>query len=172
MKKILTMYNDTLQGKAHHIGIVMSGTPQCIEDRRRGVFSYEALRSRLESGRFSREGRQDLMSPVIRLEPLTVEELLVLIEKLADMHRNLYGTNRTIDEKCLAEFLRVEYGRVGAGELMTPREIIRDFIEFLNILAQHSDLTPEALLASDEFHSAPTSAAGRPDDDQFVEFDI
>ena len=55
---------------------------------------------------------------------------------------------------------------------MTPREIIRDFIEFLNILAQHSDLTPEALLASDEFHSAPTSAAGRPDDDQFVEFDI
>ena len=171
-EKILTMYNDTLQGKAHHIGIVMSGTPQCIEDRRRGVFSYEALRSRLESGRFSREGRQDLMSPVIRLEPLTVEELLVLIEKLADMHRNLYGTNRTIDEKCLAEFLRVEYGRVGAGELMTPREIIRDFIEFLNILAQHSDLTPEALLASDEFHSAPASAAGRPDDDQFVEFDI
>ena len=88
------------------------------------------------------------------------------------MHRNLYGTNRTIDEKCLAEVLRVEYERVGAGELMTPREIIRDFIEFLNILAQHSDLTPEALLASDEFHSAPAAAAGRPDDDQFVEFDI
>ena len=186
-EKILTMYNDTLQGKARHIGIVMSGTPQCIEDRRRGVFSYEALRSRLESGRFAREGRQDLMSPVIRLEPLTVEELLVLIEKLADMHRDLYGTGRTIDEKLLAEFLRVEYGRVGATELMTPREIIRDFIEFLNILAQHADLTPEALLQSDEFYTTDgnatqtgsgkesakdASAVGSAAEDEYFEFEI
>ncbi|MBP3249151.1 MAG: ATP-binding protein, partial [Ruminococcus sp.] len=34
-EKILTMYNDTLQGKAKYLGIIMGGTPQCIEDTRR-----------------------------------------------------------------------------------------------------------------------------------------
>lgn len=90
-EKVLTIYNDALQGRARYLGILMGGTPQAVEDQRRGLFSYEALRSRLASGRFSEEGRQDLMSPVIRLEPLTTEELLVLIEKLAHMHAGLYG---------------------------------------------------------------------------------
>ena len=40
-EKVLTMYNDTLQGKAHHLGIIMSGTPQAVEDRRRGLYSYD-----------------------------------------------------------------------------------------------------------------------------------
>ncbi|MBS5217616.1 MAG: ATP-binding protein, partial [Sutterella wadsworthensis] len=70
-EKVLTIYNDALQGRARYLGILMGGTPQAVEDQRRGLFSYEALRSRLASGRFSEEGRQDLMSPVIRLEPLT-----------------------------------------------------------------------------------------------------
>jgi len=84
-EKILTMYNDALQGRAEHLGIIMSGTPQCVEDRRRGLYSYEALRSRLTQGRFGREGLVDLLAPVIRLQPLTHEELLVLVEKLADI---------------------------------------------------------------------------------------
>ena len=90
-EKILTMYNDTLQGKAHHLGIVMGGTPQSIEDRRRGLYSYEALRSRLTQGRFARDGLVDLLAPVIHLQPLTHEELLVLVEKLADIHAGLFG---------------------------------------------------------------------------------
>ncbi len=90
-EKILTMYNDTLQGKAHHLGIIMGGTPQSIEDRRRGVYSYEALRSRLTQGRFAGEGLSDMLAPVIRLNPLTYEELLVLIEKLAGIHAGYFG---------------------------------------------------------------------------------
>lgn len=79
-EKILTMYNDTLQGKAQYLGVIMGGTPTSIEDRRRGVFSYEALRSRLAQGRFAREDLKDMLAPIIRLQPLTYEELLVLIE--------------------------------------------------------------------------------------------
>ena len=150
-EKILSMYNDTLQGKARWLGIVMGGTPQAVEDRRRGLFSYEALRSRLASGRFSAEGRRDLLSPVIRLEPLTPEELLVLIEKLAAMHAGLYGTDVRLTESDLANFLRIEFDREGAETHLTPREIIRDFIELLNILMQHPDLTAAAVMASDEF---------------------
>ena len=64
-EKILTMYNDTLQGKAKYIGIIMGATPQTLEDKRRGVFSYEALRSRLSEGKFSKPGVRDLLAPVI-----------------------------------------------------------------------------------------------------------
>ena len=66
-EKILTMYNDTLQGKAQYLGMIMGGTPTSIEDRRRGVFSYEALRSRLAQGRFAREDLKDMLAPIIRL---------------------------------------------------------------------------------------------------------
>ena len=88
-EKMLTMYNDTLQGKAKYLGILMGATPQALEDRRRGIYSYEALRSRLAEGRFSKPGARDLLAPVIRLDPLTAEEMLVLCEKLADMHAGL-----------------------------------------------------------------------------------
>ena len=89
-EKILTMYNDTLQGKASYLGIIMSGTPQCIEDTRRGVYSYEALRSRLAQGRFGSDEVKDMLAPVIKLSPLTYEEMLVLIEKLSDIHAQLF----------------------------------------------------------------------------------
>ena len=177
-EKILTMYNDTLQGKAHHLGIIMGGTPQSIEDRRRGVFSYEALRSRLTQGRFASAGLADLLAPVIHLEPLTYEELLVLIEKLAEIHAGYFGYERTLTEDQLVGFLQVEFGRVGADTHLTPREVIRDFIELLDIVYQNPGTDVEALLKTDEFSgavSAPAVAAGMGDKDvdaAFAEFTI
>ena len=175
-EKILTMYNDTLQGKARHLGIIMGGTPQSIEDRRRGVFSYEALRSRLTQGRFASAGLADLLAPVIHLEPLTYEELLVLIEKLADIHAGYFGYERTLTEAQLVSFLQVEFGRVGADTHLTPREVIRDFIELLDIVCQNPGTDVDALLRSDAFAgavSAPAVAAGQDDvDATFAEFTI
>lgn len=158
-EKILTMYNDALQGRAEHLGIIMSGTPQCIEDRRRGLYSYEALRSRLTQGRFGREGMVDLLAPVIRLQPLTHEELLVLVEKLADIHAGLFGYERTLTEDDLVEFLQLELGRVGAESHITPREVIRDFIEMLDIMWQDPGVTVAGLRGSGEFvHAKPEDA--------------
>ena len=175
-EKILTMYNDTLQGKARHLGIIMGGTPQSIEDRRRGVFSYEALRSRLTQGRFASAGLADLLAPVIHLEPLTYEELLVLIEKLADIHAGYFGYERTLTEAQLVGFLRVEFGRVGADTHLTPREVIRDFIELLDIVCQNPGADVDALLKTDAFSgavAAPVAAAGEKDvDAAFAEFTI
>ncbi|MDR0964248.1 MAG: ATP-binding protein, partial [Clostridium sp.] len=85
-EKILTMYNDVLQGKARHIGFLMGGTPQCIEDRYKGVFSYEALRSRLAEGHFATADMKDLHAPIIRLQMLTQAEMYILIEKLMHLH--------------------------------------------------------------------------------------
>ena len=178
-EKILTMYNDTLQGKAHHLGIIMGGTPQSIEDHRRGVFSYEALRSRLAQGRFAGEGMTDMLAPVIHLNPLTHEELLVLTEKLADIHAGYFGYERRLQTSDLADFLTVEFGRVGADSHLTPREVIRDFIELLDILCQNPEADVSALLRSGDYavSSADGEAAGGSGNaadvaPQFAEFTI
>ena len=174
-EKILAMYNDTLQGKASYLGIIMGGTPQAVEDRRRGLYSYEALRSRLTQGRFGREGLLDLMAPVIRLTPLTPEELLVLVEKLADIHAGLYGYTRTLSEDDLASFLEIELSRVGADTLVTPREVIRDFIEMLDIMLQTPGLTVAGLLGSGSFTHAVAGADAQDasdDDAAYAEFTI
>ena len=170
-EKILTMYNDTLQGKARYLGLILCGTPQCMEDTRRGVYSYEALRSRLAEGRFGREGQRDMLAPVIRLAPLTSEELLVLTEKLADIHAGLYDYPPRLTQADLVQFLQLEFGRVGADTGLTPREVIRDFIELLDILYQNPDAQPATLLQSEDFvHAAPPDASA--EEQPFAEFEL
>ena len=169
-EKILTMYNDVMQGKAAYLGVILSGTPQCIEDTRRGVYSYEALRSRLVQGRFAREGVQDMLAPVIRLEPLTSEEMLVLAEKLRDIHAVLFDYTPTVTQADLVDFIRIEYSRVGSDSHITPREIIRDFIELLNIVQQHPELRVRELLDSDAFSFA--QSAESPQEEGFAEFTL
>ena len=171
-EKMLTMYNDTLQGKAKYLGIIMGATPQALEDKRRGIYSYEALRSRLSEGRFSRPGARDLLAPVIRLEPLTAEEMLVLCEKLASMHAGLYGYARRVGTEDLVSFIKLEYGRIGADQNITPREVIRDFIELLDLLYQHPGMGVEALLESEEFRYAKSEAVSDEADPGYVEFTL
>lgn len=172
-EKILTMYNDTLQGKAKYIGIIMCGTPQCIEDTRRGVYSYEALRSRLAEGRFGGE-ISDMLAPVIKLSPLTYEEMLVLIEKLEDIHSGLFGYENRLQQKDLIDFIKIEYSRVGADTNITPREVIRDFIELLDITYQNPQLDVRSLLNSEKFEFAKPALEEQAQQtaEDFAEFEI
>lgn len=172
-EKILTMYNDTLQGKAKYIGIIMCGTPQCIEDTRRGVYSYEALRSRLAEGRFGGE-ISDMLAPVIKLSPLTYEEMLVLIEKLEDIHSGLFGHENRLKQEDLIEFIKIEYSRVGADTNITPREVIRDFIELLDITYQNPQLDVRSLLNSEKFEFAKPALEEQAQQtaEDFAEFEI
>ena len=171
-EKMLTMYNDALQGKAKYLGIIMGATPQALEDKRRGIYSYEALSSRLKEGRFSKPGARDMLAPVIRLEPLTAEEMLVLCEKLSDMHADLYGYPRSVTTDDLAVFIKTEYARIGADLNITPREVIRDFIEILDLLYQHPEMDISSMLESDEFTYTKSEAVSDDAEEGFVEFTI
>lgn len=171
-EKILTMYNDALQGKAKYLGVIMGSTPQAIEDQRRGVFSYEALRSRLSSGKFSQEGMRDMYAPIIHLDPLTPEEMLVLTEKLAQMHATLYNYEKTITDEDLAQFIKIEYARIGAQTNITPREVIRDFIELLDIVHQNPQKEISEILSSDKFSFAKSEAVSDKKDDDYTEFTL
>ena len=170
-EKILTMYNDAMQGKAQHIGFILCGTPQCMEDPRRGVYSYEALRSRLAEGHFSTE-HKDLLSPVIRLLPLTNEEMLILIEKLADIHAGLYEYKQIVTQQDMVDFIEIEFSRIGADTHITPREVIRDFIEVLDIIYQNPGMKVRTLLGSESFTYAQNAVNEETTHAEFAEFDL
>ena len=171
-EKILTIYNDTLQGKARYLGVIMCGTPQCIEDTRRGVFSYEALKSRLEEGRFSTNSVKDVLAPIIKLSPLTYEEMLVLVEKLADIHSGLFEYERTLTQNDLINFIEIEFSRIGADTNITPREVIRDFIEALNIVYQNPKTDISELLGMKTFAYAKAELSGEAPAKEFEEFEL
>ena len=170
-EKILTMYNDTMQGKAQYLGIIMCGTPQCMEDPRRGVYSYEALRSRLAEGHFSGE-HKDLLSPVIRLQPLSYEEMLILTEKLADIHAGLYDYQQIVTQNDMVDFIKIEFDRIGADTHITPREVIRDFIEVLDIVYQNPSIRVAELLGSDKFTYAQNAVNEAETSQDFAEFEL
>ena len=170
-EKILTMYNDAMQGKAQYLGFILCGTPQCMEDLRRGVYSYEALRSRLAEGHFSGE-HKDLLSPVIRLQPLTYEEMLILAEKLADIHAGLYDYAQIVTQQDMVDFIEIEFGRIGADTHITPREVIRDFIEVLDIVYQNPGISVRGLLGSDQFRYAQNAVKEEQTDDSLAEFEL
>ena len=151
---ILMMYNDTLQGKAKHLGFIMGGTPECIEDNRRGLFSYEALKSRLKSSRFTNSEIRDILAPIIELKPLNYEEMLILLEKISIIHAKLNNYSVKLKTEEIAEFIKIEYSRVGTSSYITPREVIRDFIEILNILYQYPTKTIKEIIQKDNFQFA------------------
>jgi hypothetical protein len=171
-EKILTMYNDVLQGKARHIGFLMGGTPQCIEDKYKGVFSYEALRSRLAEGHFATADIKDLSAPIIRLQMLSQEEMYILVEKLLQIHAQLYHYQPALTHEDLVYFLTVEYNRVGAETHITPREIIRDFIELINILYQNPQKTVAEILGDNSFQMAKGGISDEQIHSDFAEFEL
>ena len=171
-EKILTIYNDVLQGKARHIGFLMGGTPQCIEDKYKGVFSYEALRSRLAEGHFASGDIKDLSAPIIRLQMLTQEEMYVLVEKLRDIHAQLFRYTPILSHEDLVYFLTVEYNRIGAETHITPREIIRDFIELVGILHQNPHKSAADILGGNSFEMAKGGLSDEDIHSDFLEFEV
>jgi hypothetical protein len=137
-EKLLSVFNDIMQGKASRLGFYLGGTPQFLEDQRRGLASYPALKSRLEESRFVRSGHVDSGSPIIRLERLGNEEIFVLLERVAEIHAVHYGYRQWLGEDELGAFLDLALSAPGADEFITPREITRDFLSLLNILKDQS----------------------------------
>ena len=171
-EKILMMYNDTLQGKAKYLGIIMGGTPQCVEDTRKGIFSYDALRSRLTEGKFASEDTVNLLSPIIRLKRLTPDEMFILIEKLRDIHSDLHEYKSELTTEDLMSFIKIEYERVGANTNITPREVIRDFIELLDILYQNLNKKFADIIGDEKFEFAIGDNKEEEENKEFEDFEV
>ena len=152
-EKILSMFNDTLQGRAPGLEIVFGGTPQFLEDTRRGLFSYEALRSRLCDSRFAQGEFKNLMGPVIRLRRLSDDELFALLSRITQLYGQYYGVQPRVTQEQQVAFLQACLSRAGADSMITPREMLRDYMTVLGVLMQN----PEASF-EDVVKIAPSAA--------------
>lgn len=147
-EKILAMFNDTMQGRAPGLMIVFGGTPQFLEDSRRGLYSYEALRSRLADCKFGGGELRSLMQPVLRLKRLSDSELFALVIRLAALHGEYHKWDVRISEDNMRDFLASSLSREGADTMITPREIIRDFVTLLDLLLTNPDKSFEDIVRS------------------------
>ncbi|MGF1481994.1 MAG: ATP-binding protein [Cyanophyceae cyanobacterium] len=161
--KLLAIFNDSMQGKAESLGIIVGATPQLVEDKRRGLQADEAWRTRLAKSRFTQE-HQDTSAPAIYLHPLSPEELVVLLQRLAAVHA-LHYQYEPIGSDRIETFKQAVVSRLGADKLSTPREVVRDFISILNVLHQNPQLSFEQLVQT---QGETTSTV----DDDFAEFTL
>lgn len=149
-EKILTIYNDCFQGKVEHLYINFAGTKEVLENERRGLFSYNALKSRLLTNKFETTEFRDFAQPVIRLMPLNHNEIFVLLKKLKAIFDFNYKTNILISDDEIHQFMEELFNKPGASEFLTPREVIRDFLNILNILRQNPTVDKNQLFGEIE----------------------
>jgi hypothetical protein len=172
--KLLAMFNDAMQGRVSHLGTLIGGTPQFLEDPRRGLYSDPAWQRRTVQSRLVKAAVQDVSGPAIRLEPLTRDEILRLLQRLADIHATHYDNQQSLNQQELEEFLQVIISRLGAEALLTPGEIVRDFMSVLGILRQHPGMTLAQVLQGTTFQPARSQQPPQTDskDDEYAEFTV
>ncbi len=165
-ERLLTMFNDIMQGKSSYLSMYVCGTPEFIEDQNRGLYSYEALRSRLVAGRYE-NGYDNYLGPVINLRPLTNEEVYVLLQTLRDLYEQRNGVSLGLTDEMLERYLRTVLSNSISSEMITPREITRDFISLMDTLRQNEGLTFDRLVSDRK-----VTADVNPDDILFDDLDI
>lgn len=149
-EKILTIYNDCFQGKVTNLFFNFAGTKEFLENERRGLFSYHALKSRLETNKFETLEIRDFAQPVIRLMPLDHNEIFVLLNKLKAIFDFNYNTDLSISDNDIQQFMEEMFNKPGASEFLTPREVIRDFLNILNIIRQNPTVDKNMLFGEIE----------------------
>ncbi|MBE1555476.1 ATP-binding protein [Sporosarcina limicola] len=158
---ILKIYNDTLQGNVEGLYVTIGGTPEFLEDERRGLFSYGALKRRLQSNRFETTEFRDYSQPVIKLLPLQHDETFVLMQKLRDIHAFHHGYISTVADGEIMSFIRGEYSRPGADEHLTVGDVIRTFLGALNIIHQNPSINRDGLFGEKNVYAESSTIQNR-----------
>ncbi len=156
---LLRILNDTLQGGATGIGFLFGGTDTFLEDRRRGLFSYEALATRLADNSFSAGGLKDLSGPVIRLANLTPEELFVMLRNIREVFASGDPSKYLIDDEGMKAFMVHCQGTLGAEYFRTPRDSVKGFVGLLSVLEQNPGFDWRTMLKSTKMEATPDPEA-------------
>lgn len=148
-EQILRILNDCLQGTAEHLGFLLGGTPEFLLDPRKGLYSYEALQSRLAGNTFAKQaGVIDYSSPALHLASLTPEELYILLKNLRHVHAEGDESKYLVPDESLKAFLKHCSQTIGDAYFRTPRNTIKAFLDMLAVIDQNPNITWNSLVAS------------------------
>jgi hypothetical protein len=178
-EQILRILNDVLQGNVRGLGFALGGTPEFLLDTRRGLYSYQALQSRLAENAFAKGGLVDLSGPVVRLQNLTPEDMLVLLTNIRSVFASGDPARHLVPDEALAGFMEHCNRRIGEAYFRTPRNTIRAFVQLLAVLEQNpgadwrkllGDVQVGADVAGDPDGSDADAASKTGADDELVSF--
>lgn len=148
-EQILRILNDCLQGSAEYIGFLLGGTPEFLLDPRKGLYSYEALQTRLAENSFAKKaGVIDYTSPALHLASLTPEELYILLKNLRSVYASGDETKYLVPDEALKSFLHHCSKKIGDAYFRTPRNTIKAFADMLAVLEQNRDINWKDLIES------------------------
>jgi hypothetical protein len=163
---LLRILNDCLQGNVTGLGFLFGGTSTFLEDRRRGVFSYEALATRLGDNAFARAGLKDFSGPVIRLQSLSPEDIFVLLHNIRAVFALGDPARFLIDEEGIKQFMAHCNSALGADFFLTPRDAVKAFVGLLSIIEQNPGTTWATVLDRLPIDRTTDPEAGAPDADE------
>ena len=149
-EQVLRIVNDCLQGQAAGLGVLFGGTPELLMDTRRGLYSYDALRSRLAENSFAVGGLADYTGPVLRLANLTPEDMYVLLDKLRHVYASGDAAHYLVPDEALSAFMEHCAHRIGDGYFRTPRTTVKEFLNLLAVLEQNPGADWRTLLGQIE----------------------
>lgn len=148
-EQILRILNDCLQGTAEHLGFLLGGTPEFLLDPRKGLYSYEALQSRLAGNTFAKQaGVIDYTSPALHLASLTPEELYILLKNLRHVYAEGDESKYLVPDESLKAFLKHCSQTIGDAYFRTPRNTIKAFLDMLAVIDQNPSIAWNSLIAS------------------------
>lgn len=153
-EKLLSIYNDCLQGRVENLFFNIGGTKSFLENERRGLFSYNALKTRLEGNRFENSTIRDYSQPVIHLRPLDQNEIFVLLQKLRHVFNTKHSTEDLVTDDEIKLFMESVLNKQGSNDLLTPREVIKEFLNILSILRQNPTVDKETIFSEIEIEVA------------------
>ncbi|TET39231.1 MAG: ATP-binding protein [Planctomycetota bacterium] len=159
-EKLLAIVNDCLQGNVTGIGFIFAGTDAFLEDKRRGLYSYEALATRLAENTFAVDGLKDFSSPIIRLENLSPEDLFVLLCNIRSVFASDDSGKHIVPDDALKAFMQHCSNTLGAAFYRTPRDTVKSFVGLLSVLEQNPGADWRNLLKGVTIKSDPTPESG------------
>jgi hypothetical protein len=118
-------------------------------DQRKGLYSYEALHSRLAENTFAQIANVvDYNSPILILQNLSPEEIYVLLCNIRNVFANGKKENYILPDEALTAFLEHCSKNIGDAYFRTPRNTIKAFVDLLSILEQNPELNWKTLIGN------------------------
>lgn len=170
-EQVLRILNDCLQGSAESLGFLLGGTPEFLMDQRKGLYSYEALHSRLAENTFAQIANVvDYHSPILMLQNLSPEEIYVLLCNIRNVFAGGNKDKYILPDEALKAFLEHCSKNIGDAYFRTPRNTIKAFVDLLSIVEQNPDLSWKSLIGNIKIDSeTDNSLVTIADDDKLTE---
>ncbi len=170
-EQVLRILNDCLQGSAESLGFLLGGTPEFLMDQRKGLYSYEALHSRLAENTFAQIANVvDYHSPILMLQNLSPEEIYVLLCNIRNVFAGGNKNKYILPDEALKAFLEHCSKNIGDAYFRTPRNTIKAFVDLLSIVEQNPDLSWQSLIGNIKIDSeTDNSLVTIADDDKLTE---